>query len=124
MGRDGADPNGEYDFWNDDSGGGNCWGGNTAGSSFAPGNGTSPLATIYPACPQAPVEYDRVSSLNIAAGLQLNLANETDPENDPRLRRARTRRRTSNAPGSAGSPTHPAFEKFKPVESPGRRRAN
>ena len=25
MGREGADPNGEYDFWNDDTGGGNCW---------------------------------------------------------------------------------------------------
>ncbi len=25
LGREGADPNGEYDIWNDASGGGNCW---------------------------------------------------------------------------------------------------
>ena len=53
MGREGADPNGEYDFWNDNTGGGNCWGGNSANSTFAPGNGKVPLSQIYPACPQA-----------------------------------------------------------------------
>src|SRR5882757_2111039 len=30
MGRDGSDPNGEFDFWNDATGGGNCWSANTA----------------------------------------------------------------------------------------------
>ena len=105
MGRDGADPNGEYDFWNDATGGGNCWGGNTAGSSFAPGNGTSAAGarSTRPAR-RPPVEYDQVSSLNIGAGLQINLANESRPEDDPRLRRLDARRRTSSAPGSAGSP--------------------
>ena len=87
MGRDGADPNGEFDFWNDASGGGNCWGGNTAGSSFAPGNGKVPLAKIYPACPQAPVEYDRVSSLNIDSRAAAEPGQRNRPENHPRLRR-------------------------------------
>ncbi len=42
MGRDGADPNGEFDFWNDATGGGNCWAGNSGNSTFAPGNGKVP----------------------------------------------------------------------------------
>jgi hypothetical protein len=115
MGRDGADPNGEFDFWNDATGGGNCWGGNTAGASFAPGNGTTPLAKIYPSCPQAPVEYDRVSSLNLGAGLQINLINESDPKtilgyagtNPPQNQQCSWVRRVAE---------HPAFEQFKPVE--------
>lgn len=115
MGRDGTDPNGEYDFWNDASGGGNCWGGNTAGSTFAPGNGSTPVSSIYPACPQAPVEYDRVSSLNLTAGLQINLANEKDPKtilgyagtSPPQNQQCSWVRRVA---------AHPAFEKFTPAE--------
>jgi parallel beta-helix repeat protein len=117
MGRDGTDPNGEYDLWNDASGGGNCWGGNTAGASFAPGNGSKPLAAIYPPCPQPAVEYDRVSSLALTAGLQLNLANESDPKtilgyagsNPPQTQQCSWVRRVAE---------HPAFEKFKPIEVP------
>ena len=45
-------------------GGGNCWGGNTPGSTFAPGNGTTPLFLIYPQCPQPEANYNQVSSLN------------------------------------------------------------
>jgi hypothetical protein len=115
MGRGGADPNGEYDFWNDASGGGNCWGSNSAGATFAPGNGSTPVSTIYPACPQAPVEYDRVSSLNLGAGLQINLAHESDPTtilgyagtNPPQNQQCTWVRRVA---------AHPAFEKFQPVE--------
>jgi hypothetical protein len=117
MGREGADPNGEYDFWNDGSGGGNCWGGNTAGASLAPGNGKVPLAKLYPACPQAAVEYDKVSSLNLEAGLQLNLAEESDPKtilgyagsNPPQNQQCSWVRKVA---------AHPAFEKFTPVEVP------
>ena len=79
MGREGADPNGEYDFWNDNTGGGNCWGANSADSTFAPGNGKVPLSKIYPTCPQAEVLADRVGSLEPPAGLQLDLADESNP---------------------------------------------
>jgi hypothetical protein len=115
MGREGADPNGEYDFWNDATGGGNCWGGNTPGASFAPGNGSVPLSQIYPSCPQPAVEYDIPSSLNLGAGLQLNLAEESDPttilgyagSSPPQTQQCTWVRRVAE---------HPAFEGFKPVE--------
>ncbi|MGA7395816.1 MAG: hypothetical protein WBW62_00050 [Solirubrobacterales bacterium] len=74
MGRGGTDPNGNYDFFTDYSGGGNCWTDNSAGSSFAPGNGSVPLATIYPGCPQPTVFNDNVSSVDFSAGLQVNAA--------------------------------------------------
>ncbi len=115
MGREGADPNGEYDFWNDNSGGGNCWGANSAGSTFAPGNGSVPLSTIYPVCPQQEVLADRVSSLEPLAGLLVNLANESDPStalgyagsNPPQNQQCSWVRRVAS---------HPPFEKFKPAE--------
>jgi hypothetical protein len=115
MGREGADPNGEYDFWNDNSGGGNCWGGNTAGSTFAPGNESVPLSKIYPSCPQPEVLVDQVGSLEPAAGLQLNLAEESDPKtilgyagsNPPQNQQCSWVRRVAS---------HPAFEDFQPVE--------
>jgi hypothetical protein len=117
MGQGGTDPNGEYDFWNDASGGGNCWGGNTPGSTFAPGNGTTPLFLIYPQCPQPEANYNQVSSLNIGAGLQLNLVNESDPKtilgyagsNPPQNQQCTWVRKVAS---------HPAFEKFTPVEIP------
>ena len=71
MGRNGTDPNGNYDFFTDYSGGGNCWSGNTS-STFAPGNGSVPISTIYPACPQPTVINDDVSSFNFSAGLQVD----------------------------------------------------
>jgi parallel beta-helix repeat protein len=114
MGREGIDPNGEYDFWNDATGGGNCWGNNSAGT-FAPGNGKTPLAQIYPACPQTPVLADQVRSLNITAGLQINLGEESDPKtilgyassNPPQKQECTWVRRVA---------AHPAFQKFQPVE--------
>ena len=115
MGREGADPNGEYDFWNDNTGGGNCWGANSANSTFAPGNGKVPLSTIYPACPQAEVLADQVHSLDIEAGLQVNLADLSDPKtilgyatsNPPQNQECSWVRRVV---------PHPAFQKFTPVE--------
>lgn len=115
MGRDGADPNGEYDFWNDGTGGGNCWLGNSAPSGFAPGNGKVPLSTLYPTCPQPEVLNDRVKSLDLSAGLQIDLGDESNP---------------ATILGYAGSTPaqnqqcswvrrvaeHPAFESYKPVE--------
>lgn len=73
MGRNGVDPNGNYDFFSDYSGGGNCWSGNTT-STFAPGNGSVPTSTIYPACPQTKVINNDVPSVNLGAGLQANIA--------------------------------------------------
>jgi parallel beta-helix repeat protein len=115
MGRNGADPNGEFDFFNDNTGGGNCWAANSGGSTFAPGNGKVPLSTIYPACPQKEVLNDQVPSLDIGAGLQVNLGNEADPTTilgyagaaPPQNQQCTWVRKV---------PAHPAFEKFHPVE--------
>ena len=75
MGRNGVDPN-AIDFFNDASGGGNCWSGNTAAGSptFAPGNGNVPLSRIYPTCPEDEVIWQDVVSGNFSAGLQVNTA--------------------------------------------------
>lgn len=115
MGRSGADPNGEYDFWSDNSGGGNCWGNNSSGATFAPGNGKVPVSTIYPACPQKEVLTDQVRSLETKAGLQLNLENLSDPttilgyagSSPPQNQQCTWVRRVAS---------HPPFEKFTPVE--------
>lgn len=115
MGREGADPNGEYDFWNDATGAGNCWGGNSPAATFAPGNGSTPLSTIYPACPQPEVFSDQAKSLNISAGLQINVGDESDPKtilgyagaSPPQNQQCTWVRRVA---------AHPPFEKFKPVE--------
>ncbi len=80
MGREGADPNGEYDFFDDDTGGGNCWSGNSQIATFAPGNGSVPLRSIYPACPAAPVTSDSVSSLNTEVGLQVTFSAPSNPK--------------------------------------------
>ncbi|HEY5709791.1 MAG TPA: hypothetical protein VIS51_10375 [Solirubrobacterales bacterium] len=117
MGRDGADPNGEYDFLSDATGGGNCWAGNSAGSSFAPGNGSVPLGQIYPGCPQPPVLADRVQSINLFAGIQVVLTDLSDPatilgyagQSPPQNQECSWVRRV---------PAHPAFEGFTPVEVP------
>ncbi|MGD9734170.1 MAG: hypothetical protein AB7V58_00965 [Solirubrobacterales bacterium] len=116
MGREGADPNGEYDFFNDDTGGGNCWGGNNAIATYAPGNGSVPPSRIYPTCPQAPVAYDSVPSLNSRAGLQFDSAGDLgDPKtalgyaatNPPQNQQCSWVRRVA---------THPPFQNYKPVE--------
>jgi hypothetical protein len=115
LGRGGADPNGEYDIWNDASGGGNCWAGNSSNSTFAPGNGKTPLSQIYPPCPQPETLNDLAKSLNITAGLQINLANESDPStilgyagsNPPQNQQCTWVRRVAG---------HPPFEKYSPVE--------
>jgi hypothetical protein len=115
MGRDGADPNGEFDFWNDNTGGGNCWAGNSAAATFAPGNGKVPTAKIYPACPQTEVLADQVKSLDLTAGLQINLAQESDPSTilgysgstPPQNQQCSWVRRVAS---------HPSFQKYTPVE--------
>jgi len=115
MGREGLDPNGEYDFWNDDTGGGNCYAANSSNSTFAPGNGKVPLSRIYPICPQQPVLADQVRSLDISAGLQINLGDESDPRTilgyagstPPQNQQCSWVRRVA---------PHPPFQKFKPVE--------
>lgn len=114
MGRDGADPNGEYDFLNDATGGGNCWSGNSAGATFAPGTGKLPLEKIYPGCPQPTVLADQVSSLNLGAGFQVILGDESNPatilgylgQNPPQNQECSWVRRVAS---------HPPFEDFTPV---------
>ncbi|HEY2715604.1 MAG TPA: hypothetical protein VGI73_05220 [Solirubrobacterales bacterium] len=117
MGREGADPNGEYDFWNDDTGGGNCWSANTGTATFAPGNGSVPLSQIYPPCPVAPVAYDAAKSINTSAGLQVVLSETGNPRtllgyagtSPPQNQQCTWVRRVA---------AHPPFQKYKPVEVP------
>ena len=115
MGREGADPNGEFDFWNDATGAGNCWGGNSPAASFAPGNGSTPLSTIYPACPQPKVLSDQAKSLNISAGLQINLGDESDPKTILGYAGS-TPAQNQQCTWVRRVAAHPPFEKFKPVE--------
>jgi len=117
MGRDGTDPNGEYDFLSDATGGGNCWAANSPGSSFAPGSGSVPLGQIYPGCPQAPVLADQVRSLNLAAGIQVRFSEMGNPstvlgyagQSPPQKQECSWVRRVA---------AHPPFEGFAPVEVP------
>ena len=76
MGRDGVDPN-ATDFFTDYSGGGHCWSGNQANPevTYAPGNGSVPLATLYPdTCPQPKKLWNNSTSASLLAGLQANTA--------------------------------------------------
>jgi hypothetical protein len=115
MGREGADPNGEYDMWNDNTGGGNCWGANSPNSTFAPGNGKVGIGVIYPTCPQADVNYGSVGSLDITAGLQVNLEKTGDPKtilgyagtDPPQNQQCTWVKRL---------PQHPKFQNYRPVE--------
>jgi hypothetical protein len=115
MGREGADPNGEYDFFDDATGGGNCWSGNNEISTFAPGNGSLALSQIYPACPVAPVAYDSVRSLNTTAGLQVVLSDTGNPHTllgyagtaPPQNQQCSWVKRVVS---------HPKFQNYKPVE--------
>ncbi len=115
MGREGADPNGEYDFWNDDTGGGNCWSGNNLIATFAPGNGSAPLSSIYPPCPQPHVTNDSVKSINTSAGLQVILFETGNPKtilgyagtSPPQNQQCTWVRRVAQ---------HPPFQSYKPVE--------
>ena len=76
MGRNGQDKN-AIDFFNDASGGGNCWSGNTAngGATFAPGNGSAGLSAIYPTCqnPHPKMLWKDAVAFNLTAGLQVNM---------------------------------------------------
>ncbi len=117
MGRGGADPNGEYDFFNDATGGGNCWGDNSPNATFALGNGKLAPGRIYPVCPQAKVGYadPAVASVNPEAGLQTNQANPGSPRtilgyastSPPQDQQCSWVRRVAS---------HPPFQRFKPVE--------
>jgi parallel beta-helix repeat protein len=115
MGREGADPNGEYDLWNDATGGGNCWSGNSPGASFAPGNGKVALSSIYPPCPQTTVLSDLVPSINLSAGLQVIFGDEGNPatilgyagQSPPQNQQCSWVRRVAS---------HPPFTEFKPSE--------
>jgi hypothetical protein len=77
LGRNGTDPNG-VDFLNDNTGGGNCWSGNTPNPTYVLGNGSVPQSTIYPACPQPTVINKNVASFDPLAGIQADLS---DPDN-------------------------------------------
>lgn len=79
MGRAGADPNG-VDFLNDNTGGGNCFSGNTGSPAvtYVLGNGSTPQNVLYPACPLGKVLNDSVVSYEFGSGIQYNPVNELD----------------------------------------------
>ncbi|MDQ2700495.1 MAG: hypothetical protein M3Y23_04105, partial [Actinomycetota bacterium] len=80
MGRNGVDAN-QVDFLNHNTGGGNCFIGNTASPAvtYVLGNGNVPQAQLYPsACPAKPVLNKDVRSFDATAGVQVNLADELD----------------------------------------------
>ena len=88
MGREGADPNGEYDIWNDDTGGGNCWGANSANSTFAPGNGKVPLEPDLPGLPAGRNRIRGGEEHQPRAGAaDRQPRRNRQPDDDPRLRR-------------------------------------
>jgi parallel beta-helix repeat protein len=116
MGREGADPNGEYDIWNDDTGGGNCWGANSAGATYAPGNGKVPLSQIYPICPQAKIEYATAKSINLAPGLQIASLSETGDPSTILGYAGTSPAQNQQCSWRKPSTPHPAFQKYKPVE--------
>ena len=116
MGREGADPNGEFDIWNDDTGGGNCWGANSTNSTFAPGNGKVPLSTIYPICPQAPIAYSAAKSINLEAGLQIASLTETGNPTTILGYAGTTPPQNQQCTWVKKVATHPAFQGYKPVE--------
>jgi len=74
-----------------------------------------PLSQIYPPCPQAPVLADQVRSLNLEAGIQVILADTSNPQtilgyagqSPPQNQQCSWVRRV---------PAHPPFESFAPVE--------
>ncbi len=87
MGREGADPNGEYDLWNDGTGGGNCWSGNSAGASFAPGNGSVPLEHALPELPAGADQLRGGEKHQHHGGAAGGPLGNRQPADAPRLRR-------------------------------------
>jgi len=120
MGREGADPNGEYDIWNDDTGGGNCWGANSSNSTFAPGNGKVPLSQIYPVCPQAEANYAAAKSVNLVPGLQIAGLSETGNPTTILGYAGSNPAQNQQCTWVKRVPTHPAFQGYKPIEVPAK----
>jgi hypothetical protein len=116
MGRGGADPNGEFDIWNDDTGGGNCWGANSPNSTYAPGNGKVPLSQIYPTCPQAEIGYAAAKSFNLAPGLQIAGLADTGNASTILGYAATAPPQNQQCSWVRRIATHPPFQKFTPVE--------
>jgi parallel beta-helix repeat protein len=115
MGREGADPNGEFDIWNDDTGGGNCWGAN-GNATFAPGNGKVPLSQIYPVCPQPEIAYAGAKSINLAPGLQIASLTETGNPTTILGYAGTTPPQNQQCTWVRRVATHPPFQGYKPIE--------
>jgi parallel beta-helix repeat protein len=116
MGREGADPNGEYDIWNDDTGGGNCWGANNANATLAPGNGKVPLGQIYPECPQDKIGYAAGKSFNLAPGLQVTSLTELGKPTTVLGYAATNPPQDQQCSWVKRAIPHPAFQQYQPAE--------
>jgi hypothetical protein len=104
MGRNGTDTN-AYDFFNDGSGSGNCFTGNSS-STFDP-SGTATTAFLYPSCP-APAPP--------ASGTGTD-AGDTDQFNE--LAGYVTTDPPENQQCAWTEHPHPPFKKYEPLEVPG-----
>jgi len=86
MGRNGLDPNGKADFLTDNTGGGNCWSGNTAqgGVRYVMGNGPKTEAQLYPACPVARAyNVPATKSFDLTQGIQVEVDGNLDVVMNP-----------------------------------------
>ena len=109
MGRNGTDPN-QFDFWNDGSGGNNCYSGNTT-STKAPSPGAIPpvatLNELYPECPVAPGSQPNNGATGTSDG-EINMVLELvgySSTNPP-----------ENQQCSWDMHSHPAFKDYEPLE--------
>ncbi|HET6831704.1 MAG TPA: hypothetical protein VFH44_10190 [Solirubrobacterales bacterium] len=111
MGRDGTDTNGQYDFWVDGSGSGNCFEGNDS-STFAPTTDDSAtIAQLYPPCP-------------VPAGTQPNPGATGGVFGTPNMQLGQLLPYVSVEPPENqecfwNRHSHPKFEKFKALTVPG-----
>jgi hypothetical protein len=100
MGRGGTDTN-QVDFFNDGSGSGNCFQGNSS-STFDPGS--VPDSNLYPTCPAPPPPASGTGT-SAADGAQFGDLVSYVAANPPQ-----------NQECSWAKHSHPAFERFKPVD--------
>jgi hypothetical protein len=115
MGRNGTDINGQYDFWVDGSGGGNCFSGNDS-STFAPdesppGPSHATIAQLYPGCPVPAGTQPNPGATGGSFGnpyMQLNVLLNYVSQDPPENQECFWNRHD-----------HPSFEDFKPYTVPG-----
>ena len=122
MGREGADPNGEYDFWNDDTGGGNCWGAQQRRLDLRAGQRQGAAEPDLPVLPAGAGRLRRRCRASTSApGCRSTMAEIRQPDDDPRLRRHQPAAEPAVHLGAAGR-RPPAVPELQAGRSRRRRR--